>query len=66
MATQLADAERIDVRVLHDAAVHPFLGCDADAADGDERTPAARGILTAVLISTPFWALAGFTMYLLL
>jgi hypothetical protein len=66
MATQLADAERIDVRVLHDAAMHPFLGDDADPADGDERSTAARGILTAVLISTPFWGLIGLMMYLLL
>jgi hypothetical protein len=30
-----------------------------------ERLKAARGITTAIIISAPFWLLAGFTAYML-
>jgi hypothetical protein len=36
-----------------------------DSWEAEERLRPARGIVTAVLLSMPFWALIGFTVYLL-
>lgn len=37
-----------------------------DLDENGERSSAARGIITAILLSTPFWALVAFALYLLL
>ena len=66
MATQLADAALIDPRTIQQPAGRSVTGYDSEAMPDDGRLTAARGIVTAVLISTPFWALIAFTVYLLL
>ena len=64
MATRLAEADH--PRMVHEAGGHALVTPDSDAADDDERPTAARGIVAAVLLSAPFWALFAFTIWLLL
>ena len=66
MAIQPAHTEISNSRVLHDPNPRPFLTQDGDSIEDDGRTSAARGIITAVAFSTPFWALTAFVVYLLL
>jgi hypothetical protein len=65
MATFLAEAELADPRRAHDPTVCPPITFDSDTI-GDPGRSVGRGIITAVLISTPLWALIAFTIYLLL
>jgi hypothetical protein len=66
MATQLAEAALIDPRLVHEAPVRPPATYDSNAAQDDDRTTPGQGIVVAMLISVPFWALIAFTIYLLL
>jgi hypothetical protein len=65
MAAQLADAELIDRRIIHEMVGDAPVAYGSDTVEDNDRTTAVRGIATAVLISTPFWALIAFTIYLL-
>lgn len=62
MTTRVAELD------LLDPGPPPAVAPDyLDVADLDEDKPtAARGIMFAAVISLPFWALVGFTLYLLL
>jgi hypothetical protein len=56
MLVQLAEA---------DAREKPFIIPASKAIEPAIKAPsAARGIAYAVVLSTPFWALVGFTLYL--
>jgi hypothetical protein len=57
MSTQLAQRE-----------LAPPANCVAkdDALDAEYPTGVARGVINAVLIAIPFWALFGFVLYRLL
>jgi hypothetical protein len=65
MSTQIAELEldqssaaAISVSALGHA-------CDDQILDPDRPMRAARAIVTAVLISVPFWALFAFAIYLM-
>lgn len=64
MSSQLADAMLIDPLTAREAVQHPAASL-GNVEDGQE-IRVARGIMTAMLISAPFWALVGFTVYLVL
>jgi hypothetical protein len=66
MATHLAEADLVDPGMVHGATGRPQPADDNDLTEDDERSTAARGIVTAALISAPFWALFAFALYLLL
>jgi hypothetical protein len=61
MSTHLAEAERVDC-----VAIAVPLPADVPQLEDDERTSPARGIILAVIILCPIWALVGFTIYRLL
>jgi hypothetical protein len=63
MSTQLAQAER-----THSAAptIVALRAGDADLTYPERPLGVARGIVSAVLISAPFWALFAFALYLLI
>ena len=66
MSIHLAKAELAvidNVRIAPPAA-QPL--CDDIEVEDDDRLAVARGVLGAVIISTPFWILIGFTFYMLL
>jgi len=63
MDTQLADVAPVDSRA---AAVPAYAGYETDPLPDDEGMTVARGIVSAVLIATPFWALLAFTAYMLI
>jgi hypothetical protein len=71
MPTELAEAKPADSALLGDAArlseaARPLaLSSAGEVADNDRRLSAARGIMTAVLISSPFWVLLGVAIYML-
>jgi hypothetical protein len=66
MTAQSADAELIERRIDHEVAGRSLADYGADdAVEDDRRISAARGIAVAVMISVPFWALVGFTIYLI-
>jgi hypothetical protein len=65
MSIQLTEAKRLvqaEVRV----AVPPFQPlCEVIETEEHERIAVVRGVVVAVMISTPLWLLAGFTVYML-
>jgi hypothetical protein len=63
MATQLAEADLIDPRVRRRATTHVQAANDPDEIDGRQWRNPARGILTAMLISAPIWALIAYALY---
>jgi hypothetical protein len=66
MSTHIAEAELFEPGAdsRPPAAAQPFYD-DPEMDDGD-RLAVARGVATGVIISTPFWILVGFTVYMLL
>jgi hypothetical protein len=65
MTAQLADAELIERRIDHEVTGDSLADYGGDdAVEDDRRVSPARGIAAAVMISAPFWALVGFTIYL--
>ncbi len=65
MSIHLTEAELLvpaKVRVAPPAAQPIY---DVIETEERERLAAARGVTVAVIISTPFWLLAGFTAYML-
>jgi hypothetical protein len=66
MAEQFADAALIDTGMVHAAIDPPFAGVSSDPRLDDDRMTVARGVVTAVLIAAPFWAVIAFTVYLLM
>jgi hypothetical protein len=62
MGTYLAEAELVDPRLVHRPEAPPSTEYDGTAET--EGSP-VRGILIALWISAPFWALIAFTIYLL-
>ena len=66
MAIQMADSALLDHQMVHDAVDHVPVTYITDPIEDHDRTSAVRGIMTAMVISAPFWALIGFTIYLLL
>jgi hypothetical protein len=66
MLSRLADSDRIESRPTVRTLPIPPIAEPGDARAGDGRVSAARGILIALLISIPFWALVAFTLYILL
>jgi hypothetical protein len=63
MSTQLAQAER--THSAKPAMVVSRAG-DAELAYQERPLGVARGIVCAVLISVPFWALFAFALYMLI
>jgi hypothetical protein len=66
MSIHLAEAEVVvpdTARAAPPAAQTLYEGIEAD---DDDRLAVARGVLGGVIISTPFWVLVGFTIYMLL
>ena len=63
MSTQFAQAER-----THSAtpAIVASRVDDADLVYPEHPLAAARGIVSAVLISSPFWVLFAFVLYLVI
>ena len=71
MASHLADVTLLDAGSDSRLSAPAFLPGDFSAtepiaAPGQRRTRRARGIATAVLIATPFWALVALIACLLL
>jgi hypothetical protein len=64
MATYLAEAELADPKLVHEPVMR--LNVADTITTGEGGGSPARGIMIAALISTPFWALVAFTLYLLL
>jgi hypothetical protein len=66
MSIHLAEAELtvpVGVRAAPRSAQPP---CENIDLEDEDRLAVARGVLGAVIISTPFWILIGFTIYMLL
>jgi hypothetical protein len=66
MSIHLAEPELVvtdDVRAAPPVAQRLY---DDIEAEEDDRLAVARGVLGAVIISTPFWILIGFTIYMML
>lgn len=66
MSIHLADAELLAPEAARAATPQAQPVYDDVEADDDDRLAVARGVLGAVIISTPFWILIGFTIYMLL
>ena len=64
MATYLAEAELVDPQTVHKPQARPNIAAEFHSTAPTEGSP-TRGILIALSISAPFWALIGFTIYLL-
>ncbi len=64
MFTQVAETEFLQQPAESVGTTGAKIGNPAFA--DDERLSPSRGIVTAVLLSAPFWALVGFTVYLLM
>ncbi len=65
MAAQLVNAELADRRPVSKAVDELPATYSSNPTDGSNRITAARGLVTAMMISMPFWALIAFTIYLL-
>ena len=71
MAPQLADAAVMDSETMQEAmgrptpSFDPIPAFDNDPMPDDDRLTVARGIVTAMVIASPFWALIAFTVYML-
>ncbi len=65
MATQLADAELLDPPKDHPPIARSQTIFEPYVAEEEGRSLASRGIVIAMLISLPFWALIAFTIFLL-
>lgn len=66
MATQAAAAELHTSRGLNVVSAISADDYDNDSNEADPKTSTARAIVIALLISSPFWALVAFTIYLVL
>lgn len=66
MATQFADVELVASPVPPLVAERSNESVDNYESADDAWILAPRGIIIAILISLPFWALAGFTIYILI
>ena len=64
MGVHVADAELADSGLVRQAPNRRSMAYSADAPRNDQGTRAARGILIAVIISIPFWALIAFLVNL--
>jgi hypothetical protein len=66
MSTCIVEAELLEQKAVRPPIVtaQPLLD-PPDMEEGD-RLAVARGVVTGVIISAPFWILAGFTVYMLL
>jgi hypothetical protein len=64
MSIQIAKFEL--ARSLTSEASSPAIGRLPGMLSPERPTAAARGIVTAVVIAVPFWALFAFTLYLLI
>jgi len=62
MGTYLAEAELVDPRLVHQPEARPSTAYHGTA---DTEGSPVRGILIALSLSAPFWALIAFTIYLL-
>jgi hypothetical protein len=65
MAIQLADAKPVERCIVYEAPGMPVTVVNSDVIREDRRMTASRGIAIGLLIALPFWALIGFTIYLL-
>jgi hypothetical protein len=65
MEMQLSDADRIETAMAPDAVLRPRATYESKVEQDSGRSM-ARGIMTAVVIAAPFWALVAFAIYLLL
>jgi hypothetical protein len=64
MSTQLAETRLVEP-VLVEAAVRPSVPEFAEeVADDDRWLSAPRGVVTAVLLATPFWMLVCVAIYI--
>jgi hypothetical protein len=66
MSTQLAEAELTDLATVEDVVRRAAAEFGEDNTGDERQMSAARGIVIAMLISLPFWALVVFTVYMLL
>ena len=64
MATYLAELDLVDPQSIRRARTPPKFAARFRSTASTEGSP-ARGILIALSISAPFWALIGLTIYLL-
>jgi hypothetical protein len=65
MDTQFANAAVMHSDTMHAGVTRPVPGFDVDPMPDDNRLTAVRGIVTAVVVAAPFWALVAFTIYML-
>ena len=65
MATQLADAAVLAQESAQGPEGHRGTRFDSHQMPDDDRLNVARGIVTAVLMAAPFWALVAFTVFML-
>lgn len=66
MSIHIADAELLVPETVRPAPPSAQPHFDDIEREDDDRLAVARGVLGAVIISTPFWILIGFTVYMLL
>jgi hypothetical protein len=66
MSIHHAEAELAILEALQAAPPQAPRRFDDVEAEDDDRLAIARGVLGAVIISTPFWILIGITIYMLL
>ncbi len=64
MAIQLADVELLDPRLRQEALLRPGDNGREVGEDSGRLAP-SRGIMIAVLLSAPIWAVIGITIYFL-
>lgn len=65
MATQFANAAVIDSETMQQAIGRPVPSFDNDPMPDEAPPTAARGIVTAMVIASPFWVLVACTVYML-
>jgi hypothetical protein len=66
MALQSSSAEPIDRLMVHEPLALPIARGETDLPEHDRPMAPARGIILAVLLSFPVWALVVFALYKLL
>lgn len=66
MITQPAEIELVEPRTVNEAVAHSRSPFAVDLSDDNEQAVPGRGIIAAVLIATPFWALLAAAAYILL
>jgi hypothetical protein len=66
MSIHFAEAELAALDDIRTSTAPPQPLCDDIEVEDDDRLAVVRGVLGAVIISTPIWMLIGFTIFMLL